>query len=213
MNIPAGKYMKITVADDGSGIDPAVIDNIFDPFFSTKDITEGTGLGLSVVHGIVKGHRGGIRVESKVMEGTRFEIYLPQGDVTHFVETEAVEADHTAGLSILFVEDDEDQLNSVPRILVSLGHTVVAVADPQKAIDMVIKEKMFFDLLVSDYDMPTMRGTRLAETLPDLRCIIVSGRNDAIAASMPHQNIRKVLIKPYDKDDLKMALNVVFQKE
>jgi len=77
MNILSGEYMKIAVSDDGSGIQPEIIDNIFDPFFSTKDITEGTGLGLSVVHGIVKAHRGGLRVESSPGSGTRFEIFLP----------------------------------------------------------------------------------------------------------------------------------------
>ena len=116
-------------------------------------------------------------------------------------------------LSILFIEDDEDQLDSVPRVLASLGHSVKAVKDPLKALEMIEQEGAVFDLVISDYDMPTMRGTQLAERLPDLPFIIVSGRDDAISASMPYRNICKVLIKPYDKTDIQWALNLVFLQE
>ena len=213
MNIDPGAYMKISVTDDGRGIEPKILDNIFDPFFSTKDITEGTGLGLSVVHGIVKSHRGGVRVESRLHEGTQFEIYLPKSDGKNIETPEVKEAVNSHILSILFIEDDEDQLDSVPRVLASLGHSVKAVKDPLKALEMIEQEGAVFDLVISDYDMPTMRGTQLAERLPDLPFIIVSGRDDAISASMPYRNICKVLIKPYDKTDIQWALNLVFLQE
>ena len=213
MNIDPGAYLKIGVSDNGFGIQPEIIDNIFDPFFSTKDITEGTGLGLSVVHGIVKSHRGGVRVKSRLAEGALFEIYLPKSDKNNIETKEVIETSHSGVLSILFVEDDEDQLDSVPRVLTGLGHSVKAVSDPLKALDMIEKQGERFDLVISDYDMPTMRGTRLAEQLPHLPFIIVSGRDDAISASMPHKNICKVLIKPYDKNDIQWALNLVFLQE
>ncbi|MFN2353734.1 MAG: ABC transporter substrate binding protein [Desulfopila sp.] len=210
MNIAPGHYMKIVVADDGPGIVPEILDNIFDPFFSTKDITEGTGLGLSVVHGIVKGHRGGIRVQSSRDSGTCFEIYLPCGGVKDREEKEVLQAAHFASLSILFVEDEEDQLQSVPRILESLGHDVMATGDPEQAIRLVEEDGMEFDLVVTDYDMPSMRGTTLADRLAGVPFILVSGRDDAFSASMPLKNIVKVLMKPYDKQDLQWALNSVF---
>lgn len=210
MNIAPGHYMKIVVADDGPGVAPEILDNIFDPFFSTKDITEGTGLGLSVVHGIVKGHRGGIRVESSQNSGTCFEIYLPCSSTKNHEEKEVLQAAASGALSILFVEDEEDQLQSVPRILESLGHNVVATEDPEHAIRLVEEDDMRFDLVVTDYDMPSMRGTTLAERLAGLPFILVSGRDDAFSASMPLKNIVKVLIKPYDKQDLQWALNLVF---
>ncbi|MBM9603318.1 hybrid sensor histidine kinase/response regulator [Desulfopila inferna] len=213
MNISAGEYLKLTVADDGPGIDATIIGNIFDPFFSTKDITEGTGLGLSVVHGIVMGHRGGIRVESETGRGTRFEIYLPLSGMIKFEVDEVKNTSQAEGLSILFVEDDEDQLNSVPRVLQSLGHKVVGVRDPRKAVDLAMGREKKFDLVISDYDMPAMRGTALAEKLPHLPCIIVSGRNDAIAASVHVKNIKKVMIKPYDKAELQGILNSIFDQE
>jgi len=213
MNIAPGGYMKIVVADDGPGIASEILDNIFDPFFSTKDITEGTGLGLSVVHGIVKGHRGGIRVESSQSSGTCFEIYLPCSSAKDYEEKEVLQAASSGALSILFVEDEEDQLQSVPRILESLGHTVVAEGDPARAIRLVEEDGMEFDLVITDYDMPSMRGTTLAKRLGDLPFILVSGRDDAFSASMLLKNIVKVLIKPYDKQDLQWALNIVFLGE
>ncbi len=213
MNIQAGAYLKICVIDNGLGIQPGIIDNIFDPFFSTKDITEGTGLGLSVVHGIVKSHRGGVRVESRLAEGAQFEVYLPKSDDKSTEPKEVEEALRSHRMSILFVEDDKDQLDSVPRVLASLGHSVRAVNEPLEALEMIEDKGETFDLVISDYDMPTMRGTRLAERLAHLPFIIVSGRDDAIKASMPHKNICKVLIKPYDKNDIQWALNLVFLQE
>jgi len=213
LNTSSGKYIKITVADDGLGIDPKIIDNIFDPFFTTKDITEGTGLGLSVVHGIVKGHRGGLRVESDLGAGSRFEIFLPQSSVRNVAEKKMAGGILESQLQILFVEDDVDQLNSVPRILQSLGHTVTALRDPAEAIRLVEQEGGAFDLLISDFDMPAMRGTALASRLAPLPAIIVSGRNDAVAASENHDNICRVIIKPYDIQDLRWILNLHFHGE
>ncbi len=209
MNVISGNYVKIAVSDDGSGIQPEIIDNIFDPFFSTKDITEGTGLGLSVVHGIVKGHRGGLRVESVPKEGTTFEIFLPQSQERNIEEEKALETHNYKGMSILFVEDDEDQLNTVPRVLQGLGHHVTAVNDPNDGIDMVEKNGKRFDLVISDYDMPVMRGTKLAGILNHLPFILVSGRDDSVTASKRYNNIVKVLRKPYDKKDLSWALNSI----
>jgi two-component system, cell cycle sensor histidine kinase and response regulator CckA len=213
MNINTGAYLKISVSDNGFGIQPEIIDNIFDPFFSTKDITEGTGLGLSVVHGIVKSHQGGVRVESHLAEGAQFEIYLPKSEDKSTETKEEQEALNSHQMSILFVEDDEDQLDSVSRVLTSLGHSVKAVNDPLEALKMVEEQGESFDLVISDYDMPTMRGTRLADRLAHLPFLIVSGRDDAISASMPYKNICKVLIKPYDKNDLQWALNLVVLQE
>ncbi len=206
MNVPAGDYAKITVADSGHGIDPAIIDNIFDPFFSTKDITEGTGLGLAVVHGIVKAHKGGILVQSKPGEGTTFEIYLPQCGNTdiHRVQEAIVRA--SGSLSILFVEDDEDQLDSIPRILKEMGHTVIAFQDPLEAVRQTRLQPGSIDVIITDYDMPSLSGTALAEALPEYPVVLVSGREDAVAAAGRCDNIVKILKKPYDRNDLKAAL-------
>ncbi|WP_163335695.1 ABC transporter substrate binding protein [Desulfopila sp. IMCC35008] len=213
INCEAGEYVKIVIGDTGHGIDPDIIDKIFDPFFSTKDITEGTGLGLAVVHGIVKGHRGGLRVQSMPDNGTVFEIFLPRTTSDAIVSDQPSIAPPTGHLSILFVEDEEDQLYSVPRILQDMGHKVEAIRDPRSAVNVVQSNRQTIDIIITDYDMPSMTGTDLAESLPELPVILVSGREDAIAAAGPHPNIIKVLMKPYDRHDLRMALGSRNDKE
>ncbi|WP_136798650.1 ABC transporter substrate binding protein [Desulfosediminicola ganghwensis] len=213
MNITDGEYVKMTISDSGHGIDSEIIDNIFDPFFSTKDITEGTGLGLAVVHGIIKGHKGAIKVHSAPGEGTCFEIYLPKSQDNDFpADADTITIDQ-GNLTILFVEDDEDQLNSVPRILREMGHTVIAIQDPIIAIEQAQLQKDAIDVIISDYDMPAMNGTQLAKTLEDFPIILVSGREDAIIAAKKQPNIIKTIIKPYDKQDLKVALGAKYDKE
>ena len=213
LNIPPGDYVRIIISDTGHGIAPAIIDKIFDPFFSTKDITEGTGLGLAVVHGIVKGHRGGLRVQSTPGAGTVFEIYLPRATGEQLLIDHPIVSSPTGALSILFVEDDEDQLNSVPRILREMGHRVEAIQDPTLAVQFVQQHPTDIDIVITDYDMPSLTGAELAKALPHLPVILVSGREDAINAAATHANIIKVLMKPYDRHDLKEALSVGKDKE
>jgi len=213
MNIGPGRYVKMTISDTGHGIDGGIIDNIFDPFFSTKDITEGTGLGLAVVHGIIKGHKGGILVQSVVGEGTTFEIFLPKSGDTDILSDQDSIPTVAGPLSILFVEDDMDQLNSVPRILRDMGHKVEALQDPMTAIKRSKREPRDIDILITDYDMPTINGVQLAEQLPDLPVVLISGREDAIDAAKNHSNIIRILIKPYDRHDLKKVLSTLYHKE
>ncbi len=126
INLAPGTYIQLTIKDSGHGIDPDILDKIFDPFFSTKDITEGSGLGLSVVNGIVKGHRGGLHVHSNPGHGTTFKVYLPQSTEQPAASKQTTAPITTARLSIVFVEDDQDQLESIPRMLKNMGHRVVA---------------------------------------------------------------------------------------
>ncbi len=206
LNIREGKYIRVTIRDNGHGIEAAIIDKIFDPFFSTKDITEGTGLGLAVVHGIIKGHKGGLKVNSSPGEGTTFEIFLPETLEPSIEANPALASYSTGSLSILFVEDDEDQLNSIPRLLKEMGHEVKAVQNPVAALKVAEEGHTTFDIIITDYDMPSMTGEELAEALPGLPIILVSGREDAIVAAGRQSNIVKVLMKPYDGNDLENAL-------
>ena len=213
MGVAPGEYVRMVFEDDGPGIPPEIMDKIFDPFFSTKDKTEGTGLGLAVVHGIVRSHKGGLQVLPREGGGTIFEIYLPRADDAGGDQGQARIGVTPAGQHILFVEDDVDQLETTPRLLRAMGYRVTAVLSPREAVGLVSAEPEEFDLVITDYDMPGLSGTelaaRIAEIVPDLPVILISGREDAVAAAAHLPGIRQVVIKPYDKDDLAHAIGSV----
>ena len=213
LGVLPGEYVRMTFEDNGPGIPAEILDKIFDPFFSTKDKTEGTGLGLSVVHGIVRSHKGGLQVMPREGGGTVFEIYLPSADDADGDQGLERVGVTPAGQRILFVEDDVDQLETTPRLLRAMGYRVTPVLSPREAVRLVSEDPDGFDLVITDYDMPGLSGTELAagtaEVAPDLPVILVSGREDAVAAAVHLPGIRQVIIKPYDKDDLAHAIGSV----
>jgi CheY-like chemotaxis protein len=192
------------------------MDRIFDPFFTTKAKGEGTGLGLAVVHGIVKSHRGGLRVVSQPGSRTSFEIYLPK--LADF-DSDSPKTIPAAGPvrqgreHVLFVEDDEDQLKVIPRVLQLMGYTVTAVSGATDALEYLAKSPGLVEVVVTDFDMPGLSGVELAERLnrlaPDLPVILVSGRRSALTAAELAGNIRIVVLKPYNGDDLARAIGQV----
>ena len=211
-SFPTGNIIKLTVADNGPGIKPDILDKIFDPFFSTKSKTEGTGLGLAVVHGIVKSHQGIIRVFSGEEGGSTFEICLPETDAGEdCLAGTPAEKTHGGG-HILFIEDDEDQLQSTPRLLEDMGFTVTALREPMVALQLASSAHHTFDIIITDYDMPGLSGTELAARLPNVMVILISGRVDARTAAKDYPNIVKVVIKPYDKNDLMQAIREVLPR-
>jgi len=213
LNLRPDRYLKLAISDDGPGISQEILDKIFDPFFTTKDKTEGTGLGLAVVHGIVTGHNGAITVSSTPWARTSFELYLPSNEALD--ETGAIPLHKLApGMGrILFVEDDEDQLQTTPRILESLGYDVVASSDPMDAIGVIARDPYVFDLVITDFDMPDTNGVELAlslqDTAPHLPVMLVSGREDAATAASRLKNIKRVVIKPYNKNIIAEAIDSV----
>ncbi|KAB1443325.1 ABC transporter substrate binding protein [Pseudodesulfovibrio senegalensis] len=213
LNLRPDTYLKLSISDNGPGIPMDILDKIFDPFFTTKDKTEGTGLGLAVVHGIVKGHNGAITVSSSPWDNTRFDIYLPSNEKLD--ESGSIPLHKLApGVGrILFVEDDEDQLQTTPRILESLGYDVVATSDPMEVIGMVARDPYVFDLVITDFDMPDTNGVELAlslqDTAPHLPVMLVSGREDAATAASRLKNIKRVVIKPYNKNIIAEAIDSV----
>jgi CheY-like chemotaxis protein len=217
LNLEIGEYIQVTVADNGPGIAPTIIDKIFDPFFSTKDKAEGTGLGLAVVHGIVKAHQGGLRVESEEGRGTTFRLYFPKTSLT--AEQPEQRKSFFGGRvgTILFVEDDEDQLHTTPRILENVGYSVTAAGFPQMALDLVAADPERFELLITDYDMPAINGIELIRQVhamnPRIPSILISGREEAIKAAHAIPSIRRVFIKPYDTIDLTFTINTILEED
>ena len=175
-----GRYVQLSVSDTGSGMDCATLEHIFEPFFTTKAVGEGTGLGLAVVHGIMKSHDGAISVYSQPGEGTTFHLYFP------VVETEAAEREIEAspiprgqGEHILVVDDEEALASLGKKILERLGYEVIMKTSALEAIAAVRQQPDWFDLVITDLTMPVMDGAKLGRQLlqiqPGLPIIITTG--------------------------------------
>jgi PAS domain S-box-containing protein len=212
LDIKPGLYLELAISDDGPGIPFGIQDKIFDPFFTTKQQGEGTGLGLAVVHGIVRGHNGAVRVISRPRK-TQFKVFLPL--ITASPHSPAEKDHEIAGgdETILFVEDDEDQLQLIPRVLTQLGYRVVACPDGKAAYEALEKHDHRWDLLITDYDMPEMTGLQLAEkvarTHPCVPVIIVTGRKAPEGMGARSPNIKKLIRKPYHKKSISIAIREV----
>ncbi len=215
LDLPAGRYLRLCVADDGPGIAPEIIDNIFDPFFTTRKDDGGTGLGLAVVQGIVRNHNGRVAVSSTPGKGAAFSVYLPCSETGD----EARELDDPAAVPgserVLFVEDDASLLETVPRVLAKMGYRVAAESGADGALALLVRtdgesDGHGFDVVVTDFDMPGKTGFDLARALtalaPALPVVVVSGRfRDVRGADRP-PNVREILLKPYDGAALHAAI-------
>jgi PAS domain S-box-containing protein len=197
-----GAYQRLSVADTGRGIDPAILPRIFEPFFTTKTRGEGTGMGLAVVLGIVQGHGGAVAVESEVGRGTRFEILLPV--LPCGLEADAfVMLPHLPGgrERILFVDDEEPLAGLGREALERLGYRVTALSDSRAALAVFRADPAGFDLVVSDLTMPHMTGEALASEMlrlrPDLPVVLCSGYRERLAAGdAAPPGVRAFLLKP-----------------
>jgi len=175
-----GRYACITVSDTGTGIDPGMIDKIFDPYFTTKELGKGTGLGLSVVHGIVKEHGGDVRVYSEVGKGTAFHVYLPLLEDTKDRKDAAVTRKYPRGCERILLVDDEEPIIHIEQMLLErLGYQVTTRTSSPDALDAFRANPSQFDLVISDRGMPNMTGEQLARELisirPGIPIIICSG--------------------------------------
>jgi CheY-like chemotaxis protein len=205
----AGDYVSIEVSDTGTGIALANLEKIFDPFFSTKEVGQGTGLGLSMVFGFAKQSGGSVDVRSEEGRGTTFRIYLPRAELNaQQPPAQDEEAPvHGGNEIILCVEDDRKIRDYVTMQLETLGYTVIAAANADEAL-AIVRQGAPFDLLFTDIVMPgTMNGRQLAETLmagrPSLRVLFTSGYSDG---ALPLQGRAgqgiPLLTKPYRRAEL-----------
>ncbi|MFW5739594.1 MAG: PAS domain-containing protein, partial [Myxococcota bacterium] len=187
---PPGRYIELSVRDDGCGMDKDTMDRIFEPFFTTKGVGKGTGLGLATVYGIVKQNRGRIVAESEPGKGTTFRIYVPvyqQGAQSLSVPPPAATGELVGGNeSILLVEDEPALLSTSAKVLRRLGYRVLAASSPEEALRIADRAEFNIDLLVTDVVMPQMNGRQLADrivaTHPGVRCLYMSGHPADIVA-------------------------------
>lgn len=188
-NVLRGDFIKISIEDTGAGIDPAIIEKIFDPFMSTKDVGKGTGMGLSVVHGILHKHNSHITVETAINMGTRFNVYIPPSlqdnnniPVKDDIEHLSLSTDFGQGKHVLIIDDEESIVNLLKNILESHGFTVTGETDSTKAFDIFNKEN--FDIVITDQTMPVVAGTDLIKKIlasrPGTPIILCSGYSESI---------------------------------
>ncbi len=210
--IPEGSYVRLAVSDTGPGIPTKIADRIFEPFFTTKAPGQGTGLGLSVVHGIVTGYGGFIRFENHQPTGTTFFVYLPR--VTADRPSAARElgpAPRGAG-RILFVDDEEPIALLGARILRDLGYQVTVTTSSVEALSLFAGALQEFDLVVTDFAMPKMNGgeliSRLKQLRPDIAVILLSGFNEEVINSEQSRRlgVNEYVRKPFSSAELAHAI-------
>jgi len=197
-----GSYVQLSVSDTGCGMSPATLLHVFEPFFTTKAVSEGTGLGLAVVHGIMKSHDGGIYAYSQPGKGTTFHLYFPviETEVTG-TEIEATPVPRGHGEHILFLDDEEVLARVGKRMLERLGYIVTTKTDPLEAIAALRDQPEAFDLVITDLTMPGMDGVKLGSQLlqmqPHLPIIIMSGYSGVLTdGKVRALGFRELLSKP-----------------
>jgi PAS domain S-box-containing protein len=214
-----GSYAELTVADTGSGIEPRLIDKVFDPYFTTKGVGEGTGLGLSMVHGIVKGHGGTIAVESRVGEGTTFRICLPRLDSEAVPTEESIEETVCMGRrqNVLLVDDERQVLETLEEMLDFCNYRVTVTGNGMEALETFQADPDAFDAVVTDLTMPGMTGVQLARAIQAIRpatpVVLCTGYKEAMAETEHLGGIRKVLLKPVGMKALSGALDELLPGE
>jgi len=224
--MPAADYVRIDVGDTGTGIPADIVDKIFEPFFSTKEVGKGTGLGLSTVYGIVKQTGGFVYVNSEEGKGTTFDIFLPRHRPEHDAQHEVhaatgagkeagagakPRADLTGQGTILLVEDEEGLRSLNARGLRSRGYSVIEASNGVEAMEALEEKEGAVDLVVSDVVMPEMDGPTLLKAMrgrnPDLKIIFVSGyAEDAFEKSLPENQQFAFLPKPFTLSQLVAAV-------
>jgi PAS domain S-box-containing protein len=222
--IPAGVYVCLSVADNGPGMDAATQRRVFEPFFTTKPPGAGTGLGLAVVHGIVKAHNGTITLTSQPGEGARFDVYLPLAGAAAappglpLAPPAALPTEETAGCHVVYVDDYEAMVFLVGRLLRKQGYRVSTFTSGEPALAWMREHTDAIDLLLTDQNMPGMSGVDLArESLlvrPGLRVAIVSGHvNEKLLAEASAVGVHEVIAKQNSMDALGEAIRKLLEAQ
>jgi CheY-like chemotaxis protein len=201
-----GPFLRLSVSDTGCGMDVATMYRIFEPYFTTKSSGKGTGLGLAVVHGIVKRHDGAVSVQSVLGKGSTFTIYLPRlqaaaeniDEPTHYIEK--------GNEKILFVDDEQFMVETGTQILRLLGYQVTPVTDSMHALELFRADADRFDLIITDYTIPELSGTELAEEIhrirPGIPIIMCTGLHENVPPDTAVEFGVEIIVKPFVVKDL-----------
>jgi CheY-like chemotaxis protein len=218
LGLKPGDYVVIAVADSGRGIDPAIVDRVMEPFFTTKETGKGTGLGLSMVYGFAQQSGGGLRIESEVGRGARVEIWLPRAEKAAaelpVVRRQATENGSTQPKSgrILLVDDHESAREATAEVLKDHGYAVTTATSGAQALALLENDPQACDLIITDYAMPMLSGlevVRIARSYrADLPAMIITGyadtaKIDSRPADVPLMN------KPFDNRSFCEAVDML----
>jgi len=213
-NLQAENYMQLRISDTGTGMDEATMERILEPFFTTKSVGKGSGLGLSVVHGIIKSFHGEITVESRPNVGSTFIVYLPvvnektEKTIRHKLPPEGKG-------SILFVDDEPATLRMMTLMMTRLGFRIEAKNSPLEALELFRKKREQFNLVITDLTMPEMTGIEFAERLHKISSetpvILMTGYGKDIEPTnaLSNYGIRRILKKPINLAQIASIINEV----
>ena len=216
-HVKAGKYIKITIADSGIGMDEKTQQRIFDPFFTTKAMGRGTGLGLASVYGIVKNHEGFINVSSQIGKGTEFKIYLPATDKAIPEEKQAPEKFYKGKEAVLLIDDEDMILDVGERMLNKLGYIVFTAASGIEALKIYLKNKGIIDVIILDLVMPKMNGgdtfDRIKEINPGAKVLLSSGYSiNGQAEQIMARGCDGFIQKPFSMQSISQNIRMVLEK-
>jgi len=216
-NLKKGKYVRFVLSDTGHGMDRKTKERIFEPFFTRKEVGSGSGLGLSVVHGIVNNYEGAISVDSVVGKGTTFTIYLPQYGTSPLNQNESSKTISKGNEHILFVDDEQEITFMGKKMLENLGYKVTIKSDSVSALEEFKTSPMKYSLLVTDQTMPKMFGTELAakmkEIRPDLKVIIITGYIEKLSEELVTKGeISEIIMKPIMLSDFSKVVRKVLDE-
>ncbi len=219
-NLHSGRYLCMSVADNGPGIDKKNQERIFDPFFTTKEEGKGTGLGLSMVHSIVKSYDGFINLESEKGKGSTFNIFLPIEEQDEPSQELAVDRKDplTGSERILYVDDDEIVAKIAKEILEALGYKVTVVIDSKNALELFSSNPQNFDLVISDQTMPNLTGAALAVKIfsirPDIPFILTTGYSATVSEEQAKRlGIKAYVHKPFRANTLSKVIRNALSSE
>jgi len=220
IHLTPGEYLRLAVSDTGHGMDKAILSRIFEPYFTTKLPGEGTGMGLSVVHGIVKYHGGFVTAYSESGKGSTFHVYLPVIDVLaeEKTGTDALIPRAKDGEHIMIVDDEEHVITMVEEILGELGYRVTAFSDPTTALEVFREDPDAFDLVITDMTMPKLTGYVLARELMDVRknvpVLMCTGYSEIINEQQAKEiGIRRFIMKPFATRIMARAIREAIEED
>jgi PAS domain S-box-containing protein len=206
-DLEPGTYVKLSVCDSGCGMDEQTLGRIFEPYFTTKEVGKGTGLGLAVVHGIVKRHGGVITVRSELGKGSAFDVYLPRVEMAPEAPTETTSILPRGKERILLIDDEPMVADLGAMVLERLGYRVTSKTSAPDALELFRSNPHAFDLILTDYTMPHLSGTDLAgailEIRPDMPILLCTGYSEKITETAAKElGVRGFAMKPLNRKQL-----------